>query len=136
MDEALTRLVWERAGDCCEYCRLPQAYSVLQFEVDHVIARKHDGGTIPGNLALSCFYCNSATGSNIAGLDPRTGRLTGLFHPRRHHWPRHFRWDGPALVGRTPVGRTTVIVLNMNEPGAVATRQALIEAGLFPPAGT
>jgi hypothetical protein len=136
MDEALTRLVWGRAGDCCEYCQLPQAYSVLQFEVDHVIAREHGGRTALGNLALSCFYCNSAKGPNIAGLDPRTGRLTRLFHPRRHQWAYHFRWDGPVLVGRTPVGRTTVVVLNMNEPEAVAMRQALIQAGLFPPGRT
>ena len=105
MDAALVRLVHERARECCEYCRLPQAYSVLTFEVDHVIARKHGGRTVPGNLALSCFYCNSPKGRNIAGLDPRTGRLTRLFHPRRHRWARHFRWDGPVLVGRTPVGR-------------------------------
>jgi hypothetical protein len=134
MDEALARLVRERAQECCEYCRLPQAYSVLTFEVDHVIARKHGGPTVPGNLALSCFYCNSAKGPNIADLDPRTGRLTGLFHPRRHRWARHFRWNGPVLVGRTPVGRTTIVVLGINDPEAVAMRQALMDAGLFPPA--
>jgi 5-methylcytosine-specific restriction endonuclease McrA len=59
MDEALRRLVWERARHRCEYCKLPQAYSTLAFEVDHVIARKHGGPTAPGNLALTCFYCNS-----------------------------------------------------------------------------
>jgi hypothetical protein len=36
------------------------------------------------------------------------------------------------LVGFTPYGRATVAVLNINEPEAVATRAALIEAGLFP----
>jgi HNH endonuclease len=133
MDAALTRLVWGRAGGRCEYCGLAQADSALPFEIDHVIARKHGGRTAAGNLALSCFYCNSYKGPNIAGRDPRTRAVTRLFHPRRHKWARHFRWDGPVLVGRTPLGRTTVAVLNINEPEAVATRAALIEAGRFPP---
>jgi hypothetical protein len=133
MDAAPTRLVWDRAGDRCEYCQLAQADSTLPFEVDHVIARKHGGPTAAGNLALSCFYCNSHKGPNIAGRDPRTRTITRLYHPRRHKWDRHFGWDGPVLVGRTAIGRTTVAVLNINEPEAVAARAALIEAGLFPP---
>ena len=56
MEAALTRLVWQRARACCEYCRLPQAYSNLNFEIDHVIAQKDGGPTTPANLALSCFY--------------------------------------------------------------------------------
>jgi 5-methylcytosine-specific restriction endonuclease McrA len=58
MDEALTRLVWERAEGRCEYCRLRQANSRLVFEIDHVIAHKHGGASIGSNLALSCFYWN------------------------------------------------------------------------------
>ncbi len=134
MDEALFRLVWQRANRCCEYCRLPQAYSALAFEVDHIIARKHGGPTAPGNLAMTCFYCNSYKGSNIAGIDPRSRKIVRLFHPRRHKWTRHFSWDGPTLIGRTPEGRATIAVLNINDPEAVATRAALIDAGLFPPA--
>jgi hypothetical protein len=55
-----------------------------------------------------------------------------LFHPRRHKWDRHFRWNGPRLVGRTPIGRTTVVVLALNDPDLVAVRMALIEEGRFP----
>lgn len=58
MDETLVRLVWQRARDTCEYCRLAQAFSKLPFEIDHIIAKKHGGQTVPGNLALACFYCN------------------------------------------------------------------------------
>jgi HNH endonuclease len=133
MDEELTQLVWQRARHCCEYCQLRQDYSQLTFEIDHVIARKHGGSNTVGNLALTCFYCNSYKGPNIAGIDPRTRRIVRLFHPRRHKWSRHFRWDGPTLVGRTPIGRATIAVLNINDTEAVATRAALIEAGLFPP---
>jgi hypothetical protein len=129
---SLARLVWERAGGACEYCHLPHQYTKTRFEIDHIIANKHEGRATSSNLALSCFYCNSCKGSNIAGLDPRTKRLTPLFHPRRHVWGRHFRWDGARLVGRTPIGRTTVAVLNVNERDVVALRAALIGEGVFP----
>src|SRR4051794_29459007 len=122
MDDALVQLVWQRADAACEYCQLPQAYSTLTFEVDHIIARKHGGKTVQGNLALTCFYCNSYKGPNIAGIDPVTKKLTKLFHPRRHQWARHFRWDGPVLLGRTAIGRVTIFVLRINEPEAVALR--------------
>ncbi len=132
MDEELLRLIRERAHHRCEYCQLPEPFSTLTFEIDHIIARKHGGRTILGNLALTCFYCNSYKGPNIAGIDPRSGKIIRLFHPRRHKWSRHFTWHNATLVGLTPIGRTTISVLNINEPEAVAMRLALIEAGLFP----
>jgi hypothetical protein len=136
MDDDLIQVVWQRAGGRCEYCQLLQAYSTILFEIDHIIALKHRGPTRASNLALSCFYCNSYKGSNISGRDPRTRKLTPLFNPRRHKWARHFRWNGPILVGRTAIGRVTIQVLEINEPEAVATRASLIAASLFPPPGT
>ena len=133
MDAALIRLVWQRAGERCEYCRIAQAFDEITFEIDHIIARKHGGPTTEGNLALSCFWCNSAKGSNIAGRDRHTRKLTSLFHPRRHKWSRHFRWDGPLLVGKTPIGRATIAVLNINDPFRVELREELLAEGLFPP---
>jgi hypothetical protein len=47
-------------------------------------------------------------------------------------WRRHFRWDGPCLVGRTAVGRVTIAVLAMNAPAFVEVRAALHEEGVFP----
>jgi len=58
--------------------------------------------------------------------------LTPLFNPRRHRWARHFRWRGAYVIGRTPIGRVTVAVLNMNGEFLVRLRQALIEDRLFP----
>jgi len=112
---------------------MPQAYDEATFEIDHIIARKHGGPTILRNLALSCFWCNSHKGSDIAGLDPRTHKLRPLFNPRRHKWSRHFRWQGPFLRGRTPIGRVTIVVLQINDPFRVALRAALIAEGRFPP---
>jgi HNH endonuclease len=132
MNEALARLVWERAGSLCEYCQLPQALTRLPFQIDHVIAIKHDGTTRASNLALSCFACNNHKGPNIAGIDPASRKITPLFNPRRHKWDRHFRWDGPVLCGLTAIGRTSVAVLEINLPYRVALRAALIEGGVFP----
>jgi 5-methylcytosine-specific restriction endonuclease McrA len=133
MDESLTRLVWRRAKGSCEYCQMPQEFDRAPFEIDHIIAWKHEGKTIADNLCLSCFYCNSHKGSNISGLDPRTRKITPLFNPRRHQWSRHFRWEGPYLVGRTAVGRVTVRILNINDALRVELRESLIEQDVFPP---
>lgn len=132
MDAALARQVWQRAEARCEYCRTPQHFDPTPFEIDHIIAIKHGGPTVLHNVALSCYHDNSHKGSNIAGLDPKTGQLTRLFNPRRHTWNRHFRWHGAHLIGRTPVGRATVAVLNINHPFRVALREGLIKEGLFP----
>ena len=131
---ALARQVWQRAAGCCEYCRIAQEWDDVPFEIDHIIARKHDGPTALSNLALCCFHDNSHKGSNIAGRDPKTRKLTPLFNPRRQQWSWHFRWQGAYLIGRTPVGRATVAVLNINDSFRVELREGLIEEGPFPPA--
>ena len=132
MDAALERLVWQRSQARCEYCGLSQACDALPFHVDHVIALKHSGPTVEQNLALACFNCNMHKGPNIAGIDPDTGLITQLFHPRTDQWDEHFRWQGPRVVGRTAIGRTTVLVLAINLPPRVAHRAALIAEGRFP----
>jgi hypothetical protein len=129
MDDEILQFVWNRAESICEYCLLPQKCSHLTFEVDHIIAACHGGATELSNLALTCFYCNRYKGPNIAGLDPVSKKLSPLFHPRRHKWRRHFRYDGPVLVGLTRVGRATIFVLHINDPDAVALRKALVESG-------
>lgn len=132
MEAALANEVRRRARHACEYCRMPQAFYRTPFELDHIIALQHQGPTILGNLALSCLHCNSHKGPNIAGIDPLTRKLPPLFDPRRHKWERHFRWRGPLLVGRTAIGRTTILVLAMNDRELVEVRQALMAEGEFP----
>jgi hypothetical protein len=133
MDRTLEDLVWRRAGGRCEYCQLAQANLDLAFEVDHIIAEHHQGRTQASNLCLACFACNRHKGPNVAGVDPQTGKIVPLFNPRRHKWSRHFRWDGSVLIGRTPIGRATVIALKMNLDHRVDLRQGLIDEGVFPP---
>jgi hypothetical protein len=113
---------------------MPQEYDRFTHEIDHVPAKKHGGSTTADNLVLACFPCNNHKGSNIAGRDRATKKLTALFNPRRHKWARHFRWNGPELVGKTPIGRVTVAVLKINLLERLQFRQSLIEEGVFPPA--
>jgi HNH endonuclease len=131
MDAALVEQVRQRSGGRCEYCRLPQAESGVPFEIDHIIARHHRGRTLASNLANSCIYRNVYKGSNISGLDPLTGKLTPLFHPRRHKWAHHFRYDSGRLFSRTAIGRTTIEVLRINLPNLVTLREVLMEDGVF-----
>jgi len=104
---------------------LPDRYAETPFQVDHVIAHKHRGRTAGENLAYACFHCNNYKGPNIAGIDPLTGKLAALFHPRKHKWKEHFQWNGAVLTGLTPAGRTTVDVLQINRPEAIALRELL-----------
>jgi len=134
MDAALVRLVWQRAQGCCEYCQLSQEWDDRPFEIDHVMSKKHQGPTVAGNLALSCFRCNSSKGVCISGRELTTRKLTPLFNPRRQKWPTHFRWQGAYLFGRTPVGRVTVALLQINDDYRVELRAGLIDEGVFPPA--
>lgn len=127
----LTQHVRDRAAGRCEYCHLPQAGSNIPFEIDHIVSRKHRGRTVAGNLALACWYCNSFKGSDLSGIDPATRTLTRLFNPRLHKWDWHFRYDGPVLIGRTAIGRTTIRVLQINCAPALTLRESLIAEGLF-----
>ena len=133
MEASLRKLVRERAGNRCEYCRIHQTQDpFFTFHIDHVIARQHGGKTEPENLCLSCYRCNSHKGPNIASIDPKTEEIVRLFHPRRDSWADHFEWVGAILVGRTPIGRATAALLAVNHPDYVLLRESLIEEGTYP----
>ncbi len=132
MDLQLRKTVRERTHSRCEYCQLPaDQEAIVQFQIEHIVARQHGGKTDFRNLAYACHRCNLHKGPNLAGIDPITKRRTWLFNPRRHKWQRHFRWDGPVLLGRTEIGRATINVLKPNEEDRLDLRRALIEEGLF-----
>lgn len=127
------RRVRERAGNCCEYCRLTQSGRLAQFHVDHVVALKHGGGGTEDNLCLACPKCNGYKGSNVAGLDPQTGIASRLYDPRQQRWDEHFRISADATVtGRTPEGRTTVAVLRLNDEERVHHRLSELLLGDYP----
>ena len=131
MDARLKAEVRGRAGARCEYCQFPEAYAELRFQVDHIISQQHGGPTASANLAWSCLRCNKHKGPNLSGIDPITGQVVRLFHPRRDRWAEHFVWEATQLLGLTPVGRTTVAVLQINRTDAVLVREALMEEGVY-----
>jgi hypothetical protein len=134
MNASTRELVWRRAGHRCEYCRIHQEHEpFFRLHVEHIIAKQHLGTDDAGNLALACHHDNDHKGPNLSGIDPETGKVVRLFHPRRQSWSRHFRFDGPTIVGRTQCGRATVAVLALNASDRVELRAELIAAGLFPP---
>ena len=112
-----------RAGYRCEYCGLHEDdRSVIGFQIEHVIPKKHGGSNDASNLAYSCPTCNRHKGPNLAGIDPQDGSLVPLFNPRTQDWEDHFEVLGSRIEGITSIGRVTVLVLVMNGPEQVDRR--------------
>jgi hypothetical protein len=86
----------------------------FRLQLEHIVARQHEGETAETNLALACQHCNLHKGTNLTGIDPESGQNTRLFNPRSDIWTEHFRVAGTILIGQTPIGRTTVRLLDMN----------------------
>ena len=78
---------------------------------------------------MACFHCNRFKGPNIAGIDPASGELVRLFHPRTDLWTEHFRFDDARLLGLTPIGRATINVLAMNAEDLLLLRVEILQEG-------
>lgn len=128
----LRRQVIQRAGNCCEYCRLSADDSMFSFQVDHIISEKHEGETIFDNLAFSCPSCNSAKGSDIGSYDKITQELIPLYNPRNQKWDNHFQLDGVLIRPISPVGRVTVRLLRLNREEQISERNGLVRLGRYP----
>ena len=135
MDETVRSLVRERAGNRCEYCRLPQRAVDGRFQVEHIIARQHTIDDSLGNLALACDRCNLFKGPNLSSIDPDTGEIVRLFHTRQDQWSVHFEIRGDRIIGLTSSGRATVQLLQFNAKRRVELRSALSAAGDLPDEG-
>jgi hypothetical protein len=113
---------------------MPQsATPQISFHIEHVTARQHGGGDRPENLALACDRCNAYKGPNLTGIDPTSGEMVPLFHPRRDDWLSHFRVEKTIVVGVTATGRATVELLQMNADARVELRSLLVTVGEWPP---
>jgi hypothetical protein len=55
-----------------------------------------------------------------------------LFHPRRDAWEEHFEFQGARIVGKTPSGKATVAVLQMNDERRMERRAELLALGEMP----
>lgn len=130
---ALRRQVIERANGCCEYCLVPDGISFYAHEIDHIIAEKHGGQSVAENLAYACWRCNRHKGSDLTSLDPNTGLVVQLFHPRTQRWTEYFRLDDALIVPVSATGRATSALLQFNQPARVSERVGMIAKGGYPP---
>lgn len=131
LSDALRSQVTKRAANKCEYCLILDTRSAKHHEVDHIYAEKHSAPTTLANLCLSCYYCNHYKGSDLCSLDPVTGDVVSLFHPRRDRWEDHFSISNARIIAKTAIGRVTVELLQMNNPDRVAEREILIRLGKY-----
>ncbi|HEY3242492.1 MAG TPA: HNH endonuclease [Phycisphaerae bacterium] len=126
--------VAQRAEFRCEYCRAPATLFNFNFEIEHILPLSRGGDDSPANLALACRACNAFKGSTVTGRDPATHAEVELFHPHRHRWDEHFRFEpqGAEVLGVTPIGRATAARLQLNHPMHVRARRAWMRLVEFP----
>lgn len=126
--------VARRGGHRCEYCHAPEVVFNFPFEVEHITPVSSGGSDDLANLALACRSCNLHKATRVQGIDPESQEEVRLFHPRADRWEQQFQVDleSGEIVGRTPVGRTTVVCLEMNSPAQLIARSQWLRLGLFP----
>jgi len=129
------RKVAAQAHYCCEYCLSQARFCPDPLTIDHINPRDKGGLDTLDNLALSCQGCNDYKFTATSAVDPVTGEIAPLYHPRRDEWQHHFAWsdDYSLLTGLTPTGRATIARLQLNRPGVVNIRRALRITGEHPP---
>jgi len=124
MDQGLRAFVRSRAGNACDYCRIPQqATPLIAFHIEHIVSKQHGGTDDPGGLALACDRCNAYKGPNLTSVDPGTRAVVALFNPRAATGSEHFVIRGGHIVGLTPTGRATVRLLSMKADRRVELRR-------------
>jgi hypothetical protein len=132
------QFVMDRADGRCEYCLSPAAYSPDPFAVEHIVPRSRGGSHRLTNLAYSCQGCNSYKYTSTEAVDPVSGDRVPLYNPRRHAWRDNFAWneDFTEILGRTPIGRATIVRLDLNRTEVMNLRRLLVLADLYPPKDT
>jgi len=102
---------------------MSQALQGATFHIDHIVPISKRGETAEHNLALACPTCNLYKGSSTESVNPESGQIVPLFHPRRDEWAEHFRLEGLRIVGISAVGRATVEKLQFNSERRLRIRR-------------
>ncbi|NJM49050.1 MAG: HNH endonuclease [Alkalinema sp. RU_4_3] len=127
-------IVATRANRACEYCDAPETISNVAFEVDHTTPISKGGSDDFDNLALACRICNLRKSDHTDALDPLTQTVVPLFNPRQHNWSEHFgkSLQSPyQIIGKTPIGRATVLRLDLNSSLQLRAREFWVALGIF-----
>lgn len=132
MADQSRELITERAGGRCEYCQMHQSLQGATFHIEHVIPRARGGKSDSSNLALACPSCNLHKADRVEAYADSSTTAVALFNPRTDVWAEHFEWDDYSLVGKTEVGKVTILTLDLNHDRRIKIRQAEQLFGLFP----
>ncbi len=132
---AVRRTVRERAKGFCEYCRSQDTCGASPFNVEHIFPAKFGGTDEIANLAYACNGCNGHKSTKTEAFDPNFEQNSPIFNPREQIWEDHFSWDSTAtlLIGKTSVGRATILALKMNRAPLVILRKGMVLLGIHPP---
>ena len=115
--------VARRAQYRCEYCLIHEDDAGFTHQIDHILSRKHGGSSGLENLAYACVLCNRHKGTDVAAINPNTGKAIRLFHPRRDRWTDHFRIEADCIEPLTEAGAATVRLLRLNAADRLAERR-------------
>jgi len=131
ISNAFKKQIRERAHFCCEYCLSFEGHSYIKFQIEHIISLKHGGLTELSNLALACFFCNNAKGSDL-GTIVTNDELIRFYHPRKDKWKEHFELDKHVILPKTDIAKGTIKILGLNEKDRLLERLAFYEANFYP----
>ncbi len=109
----------------CGYCLASENILYAVLEVDHLLPLSKGGLDDENNLWAACSWCNGHKSAKVSAIDPVTHIRVPLFNPALHVWHEHFTWaeDNAMILGTSPIGRVTVIALEMNNDLPLGTRR-------------
>jgi HNH endonuclease len=124
--------VAKRAEFRCEYCRVHEDDRLYRFQIEHIVAIKHGGGSEIDNLAYACPHCNQYKGTDLVTFLLDYDDLVPIYNPRKMLWIEHFKVDNGSIIAKTRTGEATIKLLNLNIPDAVILRQLLMDIERYP----
>lgn len=135
ISKKLRAAISEQANYRCGYCLTNQHIVGTLMEIDHIVPIALGGANEEYNLWLACAACNAYKNDRTVAIDPVSQVETPIFNPRTQKWTEHFQWveGGRLIEGVTPIGRATIVLLNLNRQELVTSREYWIRAGWHPP---
>lgn len=132
ISQAIRKEVANRAKNACEYCLIPESFSLsTPYHIDHVISEKHNGSSEYDNLAYACPVCNISKGSDIATYLHDIKATVPLYNPRADQWNSHFKLnESGELTPLSEISRGTILLLGLNDMETKTLRKILIAGGI------
>jgi hypothetical protein len=105
------------------------------LSIEHILPVALGSATTRDNLWLPCRPCNELKGAQGEASDPETDEVVPLFDPRTQLWAEPFARseEGTQMLGLPPVGRATIVALQLDRPMLVSARRRWVLVGWHPP---